>query len=83
MNYNLYWDGQPYGRDDLLIGTIFREPWQRPTLGAHFTIKGREVKIVRVSPTSNPANALVKYYVEPVTGNWPYRDAYGTENMQG
>lgn len=37
-------------------------------------IKGKHVRITRANPASNPDNAAVTYYVEPVNGNWPYKE---------
>ncbi len=73
MNYNFFWDGQPWDRDDIVIGMIFREPWQRPTLGAELKIKGVLVRVTRIVPRDNPDNAAVTYFVEPLNGNWPYK----------
>ena len=73
MNYNFFWDGQPWAREDIVIGLIFREPWQRPTLGAELKIKGALVRVTRIVPKDNPDNVSVTYFVEPVNGNWPYK----------
>jgi hypothetical protein len=73
MNYEFWFDGQPHGKDDLPIGYVFREEWQRPTIGGQVRIKGRNYKITRTSPAGNPTGQKVIYYVEPVNDNWPYR----------
>ncbi len=73
MNYNFFWDGQPWDRDDIVIGMIFREPWQRPTLGAELKIKGVLVRVTRIVPRANPDDVSVTYFVEPLNGNWPYK----------
>lgn len=74
MNYEFFWDGKPWGKDDIPIGTIFREEWQRPEVGMEIRIKGRIVKVTRTSPSGNPAGQKVIYYVENLNGNWPYKD---------
>jgi len=73
MNYTFKWDGQPFGKEDIVIGIIFREPWQRPTLHLELMIKGAHVRVTRTLPADNPDNAGVTYFVEPVNGNWPYK----------
>lgn len=73
MNYAFWWDGQSTNTDDIPIITIFREPWQRPSVGMELHIKGKHVRVTRAVPSSNPDNTAVTYYVEPVNGNWPYR----------
>ena len=74
MNYEYWWDGQSFNQDDIPIVTIFREPWQRPSVGMELYVKGKHVRVTRTDPASNPDNTSVKYYVEPVNGNWPYKD---------
>lgn len=74
MNYTFYWDGQPWDSDDILIGTIFRDQWQRPTLGQEIKIKGKVVKVTRIDPAANPSNTSVTYYVEEINGNSPYKN---------
>lgn len=74
MNYTFYWDGQPYNQDDLLIGTIFRDPWSRPLLGHTIEIKGKRVRITRTVPNPTTDTATVKYYVESITGNEPFKN---------
>ena len=54
MNYEFWWDGQPFGKDDIVIGQIIREPWMRPTLHAELTIKGNQVRVTRIFPADNP-----------------------------
>ena len=73
MNYTFYWDGQPWDADDILIGQISRDPWQRPTLGQEIKIRGKIVKVTRINPASNPSNTSVTYYVESVNNNAPYK----------
>jgi len=73
-NYDFYWDGQPWGMDDLPIGTVFRDEWQRPEVGMEIKIKGKIVRITRTSPSGNPAGQKVIYYVENLNSNKPYRD---------
>jgi len=74
LNYNFYWDGQPYNRDDILIGTIFRDPWMKPALGQTIEIKGKRVKITRTDPNPTTDTAMVKYYVIPLSGNEPFKN---------
>jgi len=62
-----------FDQDDLPLGHVFREEWQRPEIGMEVRIKGRVFKITRTVPANNPAGVLVKYYVEPLNSNWPYR----------
>jgi hypothetical protein len=73
-NYEFWWDGGPWDRDDLAIGCINRDEWQRPEIGMEIRIKGRIVKITRTDPPNNPTGQKVKYFVEPVNGNWPYKN---------
>ena len=73
MNYEFLWDGQPWDRDDIKIGQIIREPWQRPTLGLELMIKGAHVRVTRIFPANNPDDQKVQYFVEPVNGSWPYK----------
>ena len=73
MNYNFFWDGKSWGKDDIVIGLIFREPWMRPSVGHRITIKGKEVLITRSDPDPHTEFDSVTYYVEPVNGNWPYK----------
>lgn len=74
MNYEFYWDGKPWDMDDIPIGHIFRDEWQRPQVGMEIKIKGKLVRVTRTDPTTNPSNTMVKYYVEPVNGNWQYKN---------
>ena len=73
MNYSFWWDGQPWGVADLPIGHIFREEWQRPEIGMEVRIKGKVVRVTRTSPSGNPTGVTVKYYVEELNGNKPYK----------
>lgn len=75
-NYEFWWDNSSWGKEDLPIGQISRNEWERPQIGMQLTIKGKLVKITRVSPTSNPTGQKVIYYVEPVNSNWPYKNKY-------
>ena len=54
-NYEFWWDNSSHGYDDLPIGQISREEWERPEVGMQLTIKGKLVKVTRCSPSSNPA----------------------------
>ena len=72
MNYEFWWDCAPWGVDDIPIGHVFRDEWQRPTVGIQLKIKGKLVVVTRTDPTSNSATAAVKYYVSEVNGNKPY-----------
>lgn len=74
MNYNFYFDGRPWNRDDLFIGTLFMDEWARPTLGQQIKLKGKILKIVRIDPRDNPTGQSVKYYVESLNPDWPYRE---------
>ena len=73
MNYEFLWDGGPFDKDDISIGQIIRDPWQRPTLGQELMIKGALVRVVRINPSNNPDDQKVQYFVEPVNSNWPYK----------
>ena len=73
MNYELWIAGNGAEIPDAVIGTIFREPWQRPTVGQEIQIKGRIYKVLRCVPSNNPDNVMVKYYVDPPNDNWPYK----------
>lgn len=80
MNYNFYWDGQPSNSDDILIGTIFTDPWVKPQLGQTIEIKGKRVKVTRTDPNPTTDTATVKYYVIPVTGNEPFKNRRSFRN---
>ena len=41
MNYELWRTGDGGDVPDSVIGVIFRDPWQRPTVGQEITIKGK------------------------------------------
>ena len=71
-NYEFWWDGGPWDKDDLPLGQITREEWQRPEIGMEIRIKGRIVKITRTDPSNNPPGQKVIYFVEPLNGNWPF-----------
>ena len=73
VQYTYFWDGQPWNRDDIPIGHVFRESWQRPVLHSEVKIKGRIVRVTRIEPADNPDDAPVTYFVEPLNNNWPYR----------
>lgn len=73
MNYELWMAGNGADIPDTVLGVIFREPWQRPTVGQEIQIKGRIFTILRCVPSSNPDNVMVKYYVDPPNDNWPYK----------
>jgi hypothetical protein len=73
MNYQFWWDGKPFAREDLFIGTVFFDEWTRPQLGQEISIKGKSLKITRIDPPSNPAGQSVKYFVEVLNSNWPYK----------
>lgn len=73
MNYNFYLAGNGGNVSDVLIGTVFREPWQRPVLGNEVKIKSKIFKVIRIIPADNPDNTTVAYYVEPLNPNWPYQ----------
>lgn len=74
MNYEFWWDGQPFNSDDIPIVTISREPWQRPQVGMELSLKGKIVRVTRTDPASNPSDTSVKYYVESINSNWPYKN---------
>jgi len=74
MNYEFYWDGQPWDMEDIPIGHVFRDEWQRPVIGLELRIKGKIVRVTRTEPAGNPDNVSVKYYVENINGNKPYKD---------
>ncbi len=74
MNYEFWLAGNGGDIPDLVIGQVSRESWQRPTLGQEVKIKSRIFKVIRTDPASNPDNTMVKYYVEPLNNNWPYRN---------
>lgn len=72
-NYEFWWDGQPWGLDDIPIGYVIRDEWQRPVVGSEVRIKGKIVRVTRTSPSSNPTGQKVIYYVENINGNRPYK----------
>jgi len=72
MNYNFVLSGGGH-TEDLTIGTIFREPWQRPTLGGRVFIKRVEYDVIKTTPTGNPDNVSVTYLVELHNPSAPYR----------
>jgi hypothetical protein len=73
MNYEFWFDGAPYGKDDMPIGTVHREEFARPIIGGQVKINGRYYLITRTSPAGNPTGQKVIYYVEPVNHSWPYK----------
>lgn len=73
MNYTFYLAGNGGNISDTILGQITREPWERPTLGLELKIKSKIFRVIRIDPPSNPDNTSVKYYVEPLNNNWPYR----------
>lgn len=73
-NYEFWWDGQPWGMDDIPIVGVFRDEAFRPSVGMEVRLKGGKiVRITRQSPANNPAGQKVTYYVENLNGNRPYR----------
>jgi len=74
MNYSFWWDGKPHARDDILIGTIFRDPWMKPLLGQQIYIKGKLVRVTRTLPHPITDDVTIKYFVELVSGNEPFKD---------
>lgn len=74
MNYDFYLAGNGGNISDTIIGTVNREPWERPVIGNEIRIKSKIFKVIRTDPTDNPDNTTVKYYVEPLNPNWPYRN---------
>ncbi len=73
MNYELWIAGNGGDIPDTVLGVIFREPWQRPTVGQEIQIKGRIFTVLRCDPSNNPDNTVVKYYVDLPNDNWPYK----------
>lgn len=73
-NYEFWIDGKPWDRDDLPIGHVFRNEWERPQVGQEIRIKGKVWKITRTSPPNNPTGQKVIYYVEDLNPNWPYKN---------
>lgn len=73
MNYEFWWDGKPWAQDDIPIGCVSREEWQRPEVGMEIRIKGKIVKVTRTSPAGNPTGQKVIYYVTNLNGNAPYK----------
>jgi hypothetical protein len=67
MNYEFWLAGDGADIPDL------PDPWQRPTVGQEVRIQGKIFKVLRASPSSNPADVKVIYYVEPPNSNWPYK----------
>jgi hypothetical protein len=72
-NYEFWLDGQPWDREDIPIGCVFREEWQRPEVGQEVRIKGKIFKVVRTVPAGNPTGQKVIYYVENLNPDWPYK----------
>lgn len=73
MNYDIWIAGDGGRTPDLFLGTISREPWSRPTLRGQISIKGKVFEVIRLTPTGNPDNVKVTYFVEPLNTNKPYR----------
>ena len=73
MNYELWIAGNGGDVPDTVLGVIFRDPWMRPAVGQEISIKGKIFTVLRCDPSSNPDNAVVKYYVSAPNDNWPYK----------
>lgn len=73
-NYEFFWDGQPWGIDDIPIIGVYMEEYFRPSIGMEVRIKGKVVRITRQFPSGNPEGQKVIYYVENINGNKPYKD---------
>jgi hypothetical protein len=73
LNYEIWLAGDGGDIPDTPIGYVFRDPWQRPTVGQEIRVQGKIFKVLRSTPSSNPDNAKVIYYVESPNDNWPYK----------
>lgn len=51
------------GTNWVYLGTERRDQWERPTVGIHLTIHGKEYKVSHCSPASNPDSQNVTYYL--------------------
>ncbi len=73
MNYDIFLAGDGGHIPDLFLGTIRRDPVFRPTLRGQISIKGKVFEVIRLTPTGNPDDVKVSYFVEPLNTNKPYR----------
>jgi hypothetical protein len=51
------------GTEWVYVGTEYRDAWERPTTGIQLTIRNKLYKVSHTSPTSNPADQTVTYYL--------------------
>lgn len=73
MNYEFWLAGDGGNLADILLFSTFLDEWSRPVKGQQLTIKNKLFDVVRVEPSSNPDNQLVKYFVAPHNPVKPFK----------
>lgn len=73
MNYEIWVTGDGSQLEDYRLGVILRDPSLRPLVGEEISINGKVFSILRCTPSSNPTDVMVKYFVSPPNYNKPYR----------
>jgi hypothetical protein len=73
LNYEFWLAGDGGNLSDTLLFTTFLEEWSRPTVGQQITIKNKMFEVVRTDPSSNPGGQLVKFYIEPINPQRPFK----------
>jgi hypothetical protein len=74
VNIEFFWDGGPWGMDDIPIVGVFRDEWMIPAVGQEVRIKGKIVRITRQSPNPSVSGQKTTYFVQNINGNKPYKD---------
>ena len=73
MNYEIWATGDGSNLADYRLGVIMRDPSLRPLVGEEISIRGRVFRILRCTPSANPTDVMVKYFVSPPNPNRPFR----------